>query len=125
MIVTHNMQQANRVSNYCAFFLAEENQPGRIVEHGPTKQMFESPHRPEDRGLCQWPLRLRSARCAVAANSEVEARGCSGGDRPRDCSPRWHLRPSRLPRRRSMPRDRALPGSQCSSGWVRRRRFSG
>jgi phosphate transport system ATP-binding protein len=46
VIVTHNMQQANRVSNYCAFFLAEENQPGGIVEHGPTKQMFESPHDP-------------------------------------------------------------------------------
>jgi phosphate transport system ATP-binding protein len=44
VIVTHNMQQANRVSNYCAFFLAEENQPGGIVEHGPTKQMFESPN---------------------------------------------------------------------------------
>jgi phosphate transport system ATP-binding protein len=43
VIVTHNMQQANRVSDYCAFFLAEENQPGQIVEHGPTKTMFEKP----------------------------------------------------------------------------------
>ena len=43
MIVTHNMQQANRVSDYCAFFLAEENQPGQIVEHVPTKTMFEEP----------------------------------------------------------------------------------
>ena len=32
VIVTHNMQQAQRVSDYCAFFLAEENQPGRVVE---------------------------------------------------------------------------------------------
>jgi phosphate transport system ATP-binding protein len=43
VIVTHNMQQANRVSNYCAFFLAEENQPGQIVEHGPTGTMFGNP----------------------------------------------------------------------------------
>jgi phosphate transport system ATP-binding protein len=43
VIVTHNMQQANRVSDQCAFFLAEENQPGGIVEHGPTKQMFGNP----------------------------------------------------------------------------------
>jgi phosphate transport system ATP-binding protein len=43
VIVTHNMQQAHRVSQYCAFFLAEENQPGQIVEHGPTQTMFEDP----------------------------------------------------------------------------------
>jgi phosphate transport system ATP-binding protein len=43
VIVTHNMQQANRVSDQCAFFLAEENQPGGIVEHGPTKEMFGNP----------------------------------------------------------------------------------
>jgi len=43
VIVTHNMQQANRVSNYCAFFLAEENQPGQIIEHGPTATMFGDP----------------------------------------------------------------------------------
>ena len=46
VIVTHNMQQANRVSNNCAFFLAEENQPGQIVESGPTKKMFEDPSDP-------------------------------------------------------------------------------
>jgi phosphate transport system ATP-binding protein len=43
VIVTHNMQQAHRVSNYCAFFLAEENQPGQIVEHGSTTNMFDNP----------------------------------------------------------------------------------
>src|ERR1700757_2301635 len=40
VIVTHNMQQAQRVSDYCAFFLAEQGQPGSIVEHGPTAAMF-------------------------------------------------------------------------------------
>ncbi len=43
VIVTHNMQQAQRVSDYCAFFLAEENKPGRVIESGPTATMFESP----------------------------------------------------------------------------------
>ena len=46
VIVTHNMQQAQRVSDRCAFFLAEENQPGRIVEAGSTEQMFTSPSDP-------------------------------------------------------------------------------
>ena len=43
VIVTHNMQQAQRVSDQCAFFLAEAGTPGQIVEHGPTDLMFESP----------------------------------------------------------------------------------
>jgi phosphate transport system ATP-binding protein len=43
VIVTHNMQQAHRVSERCAFFLAAENEPGRVVEWGPTTKMFESP----------------------------------------------------------------------------------
>ena len=43
VIVTHNMQQAARVSDRCAFFLAEQNTPGVIVEHGPTDAMFHSP----------------------------------------------------------------------------------
>ena len=43
VIVTHNMQQAARVSSRCAFFLAEHGTPGTIVEHGPTEAMFNSP----------------------------------------------------------------------------------
>ncbi|HUF97340.1 MAG TPA: phosphate ABC transporter ATP-binding protein, partial [Ilumatobacter sp.] len=43
VIVTHNMQQAARVSNQCAFFLAEQGTPGLIVEHGPTDLMFSRP----------------------------------------------------------------------------------
>ena len=46
VIVTHNMQQAARVSDHCAFFLAEENTPGWIVEAGPTAQIFEHPTAP-------------------------------------------------------------------------------
>ena len=43
VIVTHNMQQAQRVSHACAFFLAAENEPGRVVESGTTTQIFEHP----------------------------------------------------------------------------------
>ncbi|WP_157357828.1 phosphate ABC transporter ATP-binding protein [Amycolatopsis nigrescens] len=43
VIVTHNMQQAQRVSDHCAFFLAAENEPGRVIEHGPTEQIFTAP----------------------------------------------------------------------------------
>jgi phosphate transport system ATP-binding protein len=46
VIVTHNMQQAQRVSQFCAFFLAGENEPGRIVEAGPTDKMFDDPDDP-------------------------------------------------------------------------------
>jgi phosphate transport system ATP-binding protein len=46
VIVTHNMQQAQRVSDHCAFFLAAENQPGRVVESGATTQIFDDPTDP-------------------------------------------------------------------------------
>ena len=46
VIVTHNMQQAQRVSRNCAFFLAAEDTPGHIVEAGPTEQVFGSPKDP-------------------------------------------------------------------------------
>ena len=38
VIVTHNMQQAARVSDFTAFFWL-----GRLVEHGPTEQIFTTP----------------------------------------------------------------------------------
>ena len=46
VIVTHNMQQAARVSQQCAFFLAEQGTPGGIVESGTTKQIFDAPRDP-------------------------------------------------------------------------------
>jgi phosphate transport system ATP-binding protein len=47
VIVTHNMQQANRVSDNCALFLVDsEGAPGHIVESGPTEQIFGDPHDP-------------------------------------------------------------------------------
>ncbi|MGQ9475383.1 MAG: phosphate ABC transporter ATP-binding protein PstB [Actinomycetota bacterium] len=44
VIVTHNMQQAARVSDYTAFFLIEEQgEPGRLVEIGETAAIFTAP----------------------------------------------------------------------------------
>ncbi|HEY0248451.1 MAG TPA: phosphate ABC transporter ATP-binding protein PstB [Gryllotalpicola sp.] len=43
VIVTHNMQQAQRVSQQCAFFLASQGTPGAIVEYGDTGAMFDTP----------------------------------------------------------------------------------
>jgi phosphate transport system ATP-binding protein len=44
VIVTHNMQQAHRISDNCALFLVDgEAEPGRIVESGPTQKIFNDP----------------------------------------------------------------------------------
>jgi phosphate transport system ATP-binding protein len=42
-IVTHNMQQAARVSDYTGFFLAGDDSTGRLVEYGPTADLFNHP----------------------------------------------------------------------------------
>ena len=43
VIVTHNMQQASRVSDYTAFLLAGEDRVGELVEYGPTRELFTNP----------------------------------------------------------------------------------
>ena len=43
VIVTHNMQQASRVSDQTAFFLMDEDRAGQLIEFGPTEQMFTNP----------------------------------------------------------------------------------
>ncbi|MEZ2122967.1 MULTISPECIES: phosphate ABC transporter ATP-binding protein PstB [unclassified Corynebacterium] len=48
VIVTHNMQQAARVSDQTAFFSLEATgKPGRLVEVGPTNRIFENPQKKE------------------------------------------------------------------------------
>ena len=42
-IVTHNMQQAGRVSDYTAFMLTDNNRSGNLIEFGDTKQIFTTP----------------------------------------------------------------------------------
>jgi phosphate transport system ATP-binding protein len=44
VIVTHNMQQAARVSDQTAFFnLAAQGKPGKLIEIGPTDKIFSNP----------------------------------------------------------------------------------
>jgi phosphate transport system ATP-binding protein len=48
VIVTHNMQQAARVSDTTAFFnLEAAGKPGHLVEMGPTQKMFTTPEKKE------------------------------------------------------------------------------
>jgi phosphate transport system ATP-binding protein len=44
IIVTHNMQQAARVSDFTAFFTMDEDRSGNLVEYGETSQIFTRPH---------------------------------------------------------------------------------
>ena len=46
VLVTHNMQQAARVARRTAFLLAEAGGPGRLIELGPTDQIFTRPEDP-------------------------------------------------------------------------------
>jgi phosphate transport system ATP-binding protein len=43
-IVTHNMQQASRASDFTAFFLMDKDRAGQLVEYGPTDQIFQRPN---------------------------------------------------------------------------------
>ena len=52
--MTHNMQQAARVSDYTAFLYE-----GALVEFGPTKRLFTSPGEAGNRGLHHRAFRVR------------------------------------------------------------------
>jgi phosphate transport system ATP-binding protein len=43
VIVTHNMQQAGRVSDFTAFFYTDETRTGQLVEFSETKKLFTNP----------------------------------------------------------------------------------
>ena len=59
VIVTHNMQQAQRVADETAFFLAEDGEPGSVVEFGKTSDIVQCSKGPENQRLRQWSLRLK------------------------------------------------------------------
>ena len=46
IIVTHNMQQAMRVSDRCAFLLMAEDRSGELIEYAPTSKIFSEPDDP-------------------------------------------------------------------------------
>jgi len=50
IVVTHNMQQAARVSDYTAFFTMDEDRAGILVEYGATNQIFTTPKDPRTEG---------------------------------------------------------------------------
>ena len=43
VIVTHNMQQAGRVSDYTAMMMIEENRAGQVIEYNETSVIFTRP----------------------------------------------------------------------------------
>ncbi len=43
IVVTHNMQQAARVSDHTAFFMVDENRAGYMIEQGNTRDIFTNP----------------------------------------------------------------------------------
>ncbi len=43
IVVTHNMQQAARISDYTAFFTMDERRAGFLMEYAPTSQLFTNP----------------------------------------------------------------------------------
>lgn len=50
IIVTHNMQQAARVSDHTAFFSLDEDRTGVLIEYGPTESLFKNPTDPRTNG---------------------------------------------------------------------------
>jgi phosphate transport system ATP-binding protein len=46
VIVTHNMQQAARVSDNCAFLLMAEDRAGELIEFAATEKIFNNPDDP-------------------------------------------------------------------------------
>ena len=88
VIVTHNMQQAARVSDQCAFFLAEQGTPGIIVEHGADRCDVQHPAGLAHSRLRPRPLRLSHeagkpgpscrGRPLARRNREVEHWWCRG-----------------------------------------------
>ena len=76
VIVTHNMQQAARVSEHTGFFnLAGVGQPGPLIEFNPTEKIFSNPDEKVDRGLHLRPLRLSPS------GAGGRLRGLRGGGR--------------------------------------------
>jgi phosphate transport system ATP-binding protein len=43
IIVTHNMQQASRISDYTAFLMVDEMRTGYLVEYAKTEELFVQP----------------------------------------------------------------------------------
>ena len=91
VIVTHNMQQASRVSDQTAFFnIAGTGKPGKLIEYDDTATIFTTP-RAGDRGLRLRPLRVGRVRCSrpggngPGGGSSGDLEGDRGGGRHHGC----------------------------------------
>ena len=74
VIVTHNMQQAARASDYTVFLNMDDDRAGYVVEEGPTAQIFTNPRNQDDRGLRVRALRLSGRRQTVTErDSQLES----------------------------------------------------
>ena len=118
IIVTHNMQQAARVSDRTAFFTARPdettgNRTGLLVEFDQTAQIFSNPERQAHRGLHLRPLRLslRRVRRWLGQPAVRSERSCVRTTLWEPCSPPYALSTAR---RRATDRGApAAPAQRC------------
>ena len=68
IIVTHNMQQAARISDDCAFLLMGEDRAGELIEFDTTEKIFNNPNRPAHARLHPRSLRLIRSRLRGVTN---------------------------------------------------------
>ena len=104
VIVTHNMQQAMRVSDRCAFLLMGEDKAGELIEFGPTGPAVQRAEGPAHPRLRERPLRL-SGRSGGAGLRRSPAPRCGG----RTPAARRACRRGRSGSRRPAP-------SRCNAG---------
>ncbi len=62
VVVTHNMQQAARVSDTTGVFMVRPDRTGELVEVGPTRDIFTNPQELADGSLHHRPNRLATQR---------------------------------------------------------------
>ena len=46
IIVTHNMEQARRISDWAVFIMIDQDKVGSVIEYAPTTKMFANPENP-------------------------------------------------------------------------------
>ncbi|CAI8018342.1 Phosphate import ATP-binding protein PstB 3 [Geodia barretti] len=129
VIVTHNMQQAGRVSDKTAFLMPDEKRVAHLIEFGGHPNAVHQSRRRAHRGIHHGPIWLGTR--AAAKRSEVHPKGASNAEiRLRTRSVEPASRPDRdgHPRRASDPtRARGAAESRPRTGAAdhRRRRPSG
>jgi len=53
VIVTHNLQQAGRIADYCGLMLMAEDGPGELIESGSAQALFAQPTDPRTQGYIE------------------------------------------------------------------------